>query len=220
MNSAMDIRRETKDSQLDSRNLKNVRQFNPTKFNADVLDAIKRHKAKYTSTFKDPVPTCDDLSILLHIILKAYLKECWMDRQACKEYLSQHQSLMWKLLGAYLTQEFNTVLQSELPLEQARQVVSRPMPSGGSVNHGLKWAFEQPYRGNTAQLFIKTLDTVRRSYKGASASKRPYNWSIAVVQSSGMGKSRMVDEATKAVFTIPINIREHLPEGKLNRSWL
>lgn len=31
--------------------------------------------------------------------------------------------------------------------------------------------------------------------------------SIAVVQSSGMGKSRMIHEASALVFTIPINIR-------------
>ncbi|KAF8325289.1 uncharacterized protein EI90DRAFT_2189690 [Cantharellus anzutake] len=47
-------------------------------------------------------------------------------------------------------------------------------------------------------------------------SLRPYNLSLSVIQSSGMGKSRMVAEASLSVFTIPINIREELGHGLEN----
>lgn len=36
--------------------------------------------------------------------------------------------------------------------------------------------------------------------------ENPYGNQVAVIQSSGTGKSRMVDELAKLVFTIPFNL--------------
>jgi hypothetical protein len=38
--------------------------------------------------------------------------------------------------------------------------------------------------------------------------EKPYSNQIAIVQSSGTGKSRMVHEQASLVFTIPFNLRE------------
>jgi hypothetical protein len=35
----------------------------------------------------------------------------------------------------------------------------------------------------------------------------PYSNAVSIIQSSGTGKSRMVDELSRSVFTIPFNIR-------------
>jgi len=35
----------------------------------------------------------------------------------------------------------------------------------------------------------------------------------AIIQSSGMGKSRAVDEMSKSHFVIPVNLREHTSNG-------
>ncbi|KAL5638459.1 hypothetical protein ACGC1H_005223 [Rhizoctonia solani] len=97
----------------------------------------------------------------------------------------------------------------------------KPTKSGMSsngINSNLKLAFEEPYKGETAHLFIKSLNKIRCFYVGRPAADRPYNWSVAVIQSSGMGKSRMVEQSSLSMFTIPINIREDPPAGKKGKS--
>ncbi|KAF8667200.1 hypothetical protein RHS04_09343 [Rhizoctonia solani] len=70
-------------------------------------------------------------------------------------------------------------------------------------------AFQEPYVGTMHKCFVEALD----SYPNLPNQKKLYMRSISVVQSSGMGKSRMIDEAANLVFTIPANIREALPKG-------
>ena len=54
------------------------------------------------------------------------------------------------------------------------------------------------------------------SEKLVSTSDAPVYWNyLPIVQSSGTGKSRMVDEMSKLVFTIPFNFRETTISGKL-----
>jgi hypothetical protein len=42
---------------------------------------------------------------------------------------------------------------------------------------------------------------------------RYYNRSFSVVQSSGMGKSRLADHSAKSRFAFPFNLHEPLPVG-------
>ncbi|KAJ1304934.1 hypothetical protein OPQ81_006067 [Rhizoctonia solani] len=182
-------------------------------FNRKVLDAIQECRAKDLDFIAEDELFADDTMILLLILLRAYNPACQITLADCKQYLRQHKSFIGKLNTAYLSQEFARILEGpEMPLDRARTVVSELTSS--SSNPNLKSAFEVPYVGNTGRLFVDTLNQMRLSLAGATAANRPYNWSIAVVQSSGMGKSRMVDEASTFVLTIPINIREALPSYK------
>ncbi|CAE6508121.1 unnamed protein product [Rhizoctonia solani] len=79
-------------------------------------------------------------------------------------------------------------------------------------NSSLQSAFEEPYIGIAHQCFVDALNRYSQRNEG-EATSRLYNKSVSVIQSSGMGKSRMVDEAANMVFTIPANLREDLPEG-------
>lgn len=45
--------------------------------------------------------------------------------------------------------------------------------------------------------------------------EEPYTNSVPIIQSSGSGKSRTVDELAKIVFVIPLNIREEMQGGQL-----
>lgn len=45
-----------------------------------------------------------------------------------------------------------------------------------------------------------------RDWDTSPTTKRPYALSLPVIQSSGTGKSRMVEEAAKLIFAIPINV--------------
>ncbi|KAG9089984.1 hypothetical protein FRC07_012213, partial [Ceratobasidium sp. 392] len=84
------------------------------------------------------------------------------------------------------------------------------------LNFGLMYAhsaFKREYIDETHTLLIDTLHEERKLRTGAVSAKRPYNWSFLVAQSSGMGKSRMVEEAGSLAFTIPINLCEDPSPG-------
>ena len=60
-------------------------------------------------------------------------------------------------------------------------------------------AWKEPFRGDYHKVLLQKID--------AMYEPQPYKNMCAIVQSSGTGKSRMVDELAKLVFTLPINIR-------------
>ena len=71
-------------------------------------------------------------------------------------------------------------------------------------------SWRRPYLGDNAVEFVRALNDTCRSF-----SQRHSNTTF-LIQSSGSGKSRMVDEASKLVFTIPTNVRN--PEESSKRS--
>jgi hypothetical protein len=60
-------------------------------------------------------------------------------------------------------------------------------------------AWVQEYRGDYATIMLNNVDDLPRS--------QDYPNCIPLIQSSGYGKSRLMDELAKLVFTIPLNIR-------------
>lgn len=63
----------------------------------------------------------------------------------------------------------------------------------------LDWAWKQDFLGDHHVFF---LDEINRVSRGGHYSH--YN---VILQSSGTGKSRTVDEMAKLVFTLPFNLR-------------
>jgi len=59
--------------------------------------------------------------------------------------------------------------------------------------------FDQTYEGNAVKSFIRGLDVYSKIYK----QDRHYGRSIALLQSSGTGKSRLVHELGKRVCASP-----------------
>ena len=55
------------------------------------------------------------------------------------------------------------------------------------------------YIGNYAGLLLENI-------KQMAGKEGPYSKQVSIIQSSGTGKSRMVHELAKLVFTIPFNI--------------
>jgi len=62
-------------------------------------------------------------------------------------------------------------------------------------------AWNQQYAGKYHRLL---LDNINRMSRG-----KPYSNYVAILQSSGSGKSRMVREQSNLVFTLPFNLRAH-----------
>ncbi|KAF8579397.1 hypothetical protein K439DRAFT_1525242 [Ramaria rubella] len=68
-------------------------------------------------------------------------------------------------------------------------------------------AWTSPYAGNYHRTLYNNINSMPRS--------RPYSNSVAIIQSSGTGKSRMVHEQSNLVFTIPFNLRSQADEKDL-----
>lgn len=60
-------------------------------------------------------------------------------------------------------------------------------------------AFQVPYVGNIHDILYRNICAMTRT--------SIYSTTVPIVQSSGTGKSRMVDELAKKVFTIPFCLR-------------
>ncbi|KAN0088160.1 hypothetical protein V8E55_005217 [Tylopilus felleus] len=67
------------------------------------------------------------------------------------------------------------------------------------TSHAARLAWVQEYRGNYATIMLNNINGLPRSDSHPNC--------IPLIQSSGYGKSRLVDELAKLVFTIPLNIR-------------
>jgi hypothetical protein len=71
-----------------------------------------------------------------------------------------------------------------------------------------KQAFETEYAAPFPDILLTTMD-LYTPRKGVTY----YNRSLSIVQSSGMGKSRLVDHSARSRFTFPFNLHEPLPAG-------
>ncbi|KDR73813.1 hypothetical protein GALMADRAFT_633519 [Galerina marginata CBS 339.88] len=78
-------------------------------------------------------------------------------------------------------------------------IVTSSDPEGQALN--VK-AWKTEYKGVAHRVFIKTIDQLNHDRQ-----RYPCDNIGTVLQSSGMGKSRMLDEASKTVFMLPFNLR-------------
>ncbi|KAJ1301382.1 hypothetical protein OPQ81_008646 [Rhizoctonia solani] len=190
-----------------------------SQFNSTVLLEIDIWRDSNPGYFSSPTELCtSDFPMLLKIILHAggLLGFKLLDFQSCRDHIIADFALAPILLDAYKTGLFFNLTShpSFLPLkhDDDTEFESGPLVRSES-DRSIKAAFEQKYIGNLPELFVDTLSKYSESASGVEASRRAYNRSISVIQSSGMGKSRLVEEAANLVFTIPINLREELANG-------
>ncbi|KAF8749259.1 hypothetical protein RHS01_10250 [Rhizoctonia solani] len=199
MSALMDVDSTHEDPQTGS--LSNAHEAK-LQLNTRVMNAIQKRKANNPNSLfvSSRCFTANDAPTLLHILLERHSgkDEVPMTISQYHQYLMDNVELLEDLLSAYTSKNYEELMDHPLmPYNQSQKLgAMKPSESG----HSLKSAFED-------HTLLPT---------GQAAANRPYNWSISVVQSSGMGKSRMVEEAANTVFTIPINIREKLPEGRIS----
>ncbi|KAG8702164.1 hypothetical protein FRC11_011643, partial [Ceratobasidium sp. 423] len=153
---------------------------------------------------------------LLGIVLSADESLPSLDLEACESHIFENGSLTSLLRAAYKEKSFSDLVENPLVRVLANQTEDTTMAPGpltkndGNQLEGFQVAFGVPYQGDLPQHFIDTLNMYSRRSKGSS---KLYNKTISIIQSSGMGKSRLVHEVANQVFTIPANLREELPEG-------
>ncbi|KEP46670.1 putative G2/mitotic-specific cyclin cdc13 [Rhizoctonia solani 123E] len=179
-----------------------------------------------------------DEYILLYLVTRTFLPESHMDLSMCRAHLRGNRSLFSALRTAYISHNFASLLfHDAMPDDVKERAPKQGQNTTLSTSGGLqdlqhspalsfRSLFKAPYVGDTAKLLIETLNHEREMYLQNNAINNPYSWSISVVKASGMGKSRMVEEAGKTVFTFPINIRQetetdkkayHPPDNKIRQ---
>ena len=72
----------------------------------------------------------------------------------------------------------------------------------------IEGAWTSPFRGIGAELFRLGLYQMNKD-----RGKKLYANFVPIIQSSGMGKSRLVDETAKLIFTIPFCLRSESDGG-------
>jgi len=74
-------------------------------------------------------------------------------------------------------------------------------------------AFGCDYQGHADSLLVDTMDFyIQQQYQY-------HNMCMPIVQSSGHGKSRMVQQASLLRFALPFNLREDLPSNFVGTWW-
>ncbi|CAE6478689.1 unnamed protein product [Rhizoctonia solani] len=189
------------------------------KFNLNIQNAIDDYRATHLGTFMlHRLLRSEDAGILLHILLESIHGEGRARQNHCQDYCNDHPAFHQVLHDAYVAQTFVDLRGGgQLPSVDEVAGCASITASGISPNRNnssIAMEFQQKYRGNTAKLFIQTLNKERQMRLLKTAAQAPYNWTISIVQSSGMGKSRMVEEAGNSVFTIPLNLCEDMKQGK------
>ncbi|CUA74384.1 Polyketide synthase PksJ [Rhizoctonia solani] len=189
-------------------------------FTQQILEQIEEHRNS-SGGFRNPSELKEsELLLLLRTVLST-LSLLPGDPGACWSHLSNPDNffLVLDLQLAYAANNFSLV-ENHASFKCFRgENVDVPMAtvpmkkSDSSGSQDLKDAFKETYIGDLPKLFKEILDEYGESVFGFEASERPYNKSVPIIQSSGMGKSRLAGETGKLVFTIPINLREFLPSS-------
>ncbi|EUC56129.1 G2/mitotic-specific cyclin cdc13, putative, partial [Rhizoctonia solani AG-3 Rhs1AP] len=201
LDNRMDIDPQSDGSRSGSQGANEEVSFNVAEFNSTVIDAIEQYKSSSTD---DPPPFgskeqlwYEDPDILLYLVTRTFLPESQMDMSSCNLHLKRNRPLLSALQTAYTSHDFASLLSHDAMPDDVKERAPKleqditPSTSGNlqdlqdSQVISFQLLFKAPYIGDTAKLFIITLN-----------------------DSSGMGKSRTVEEAGKTVFTFPINIRQ------------
>ncbi|KAJ8453451.1 hypothetical protein ONZ51_g13590 [Trametes cubensis] len=144
------------------------------------------------------------------------------DREWCNVHVSQLGDMVQK---AYQKADYSALMR----LKYIREQAGRPKPrtrntqpvirSEPSLDSAAKRALQAVIRGWSAPFIgkhhVALASNIRNMYYGTSA-RSAYMGHAAVIQSSGSGKSRLVHEVAREIFTIPFNIRdpkEHINNG-------
>ncbi|KAJ8454653.1 hypothetical protein ONZ51_g12905 [Trametes cubensis] len=144
------------------------------------------------------------------------------DIEWCHAHISQLGDMVQE---AYEKADYSALMR----LKYIREQAGRPKPrarntqpvirSEPSLDSAAKRALQAVIQGWSAPFIgehhVALASNIRNMYYGTSA-RSAYMGHAAVIQSSGSGKSRLVHEVAKEIFTIPFNIRdpkEHINNG-------
>ncbi|KAG6915651.1 hypothetical protein DXG01_010615 [Tephrocybe rancida] len=156
--------------------------FDDSSFTADELTHIKNNYVPFFKAVCSRVVGREDVPLRLDspgdLATYSVIRGAWKRRNLGK-------------LVAFIQQEVKKL--DEVPTKSAPTVTPLSVIK----------AWKTPYVGAAADLLHRAIKTMRIS----EASKNSYGNFCAIIQGSGTGKSRMVDQLAQSVFTIPVIFR-------------
>ncbi|KAF5371940.1 hypothetical protein D9615_008098 [Tricholomella constricta] len=99
------------------------------------------------------------------------------------------------------------ILREDFP----RQMLEELSPSDRLQLEAAHAGFQAKFEGNNHQLLYELMDSL---VTAPSNIQGPYVNALSIIQSSGMGKSRVVDAVATLKVAFPFNLREILPGGQ------
>ncbi|EED85677.1 predicted protein [Postia placenta Mad-698-R] len=116
------------------------------------------------------------------------------------EEMRNNRALIDELQAAWKNREFRQIRLLKL-LNKNRTTV---IPRSDLSDQATAEAWQVKYVGDHHELFLRAIDAMTNPER--VRGKIYWNY-LPIVQSSGMGKSRLVDQVSTLIFTIPINLR-------------
>ncbi|KAH7334529.1 hypothetical protein B0J17DRAFT_770850 [Rhizoctonia solani] len=184
-------------------------------------DEILRVEERRPDYFSSGRLSMADCTLLLEIVLSVYSSSSSPDWKQCGDYIVDF-DLISPLKDAYASNSFSNLINHRTSSMTGRSssissLIDKPQDAdtepgllvASGSNGSFQSVFTGDYQGDGPQNLIEVLN----SYSRSNHPPGMYNRSISIIQSSGMGKSRLVKESAKEVFTIPANLREELPDG-------
>ncbi|CUA69254.1 hypothetical protein RSOLAG22IIIB_08377 [Rhizoctonia solani] len=171
--------------------------------NESVKSAIKDYRDISIAFLNLATLDLTDYSLLLHILLSVSQLEP-SDMHACDSYLEDHSDLMPRLDLAYQNGAFDELCDHVALLDGFHRtpdtVEAGGMPmthlnNNSEVSKDPEEAFKICYVGDQSRLIEHVLDIY--SCSESTPSGESYKRSVSIIQSSGMGKSRLVDEISE-----------------------
>ncbi|KAJ1301372.1 hypothetical protein OPQ81_008637 [Rhizoctonia solani] len=179
--------------------------------------SMEELKSQDSSYFTSETLDMYDYSALLRIVTSLHPKHPSLSLETCEKHILKHTELFPILNTASVSKSFTKLADHpfiRILSNPNEDTIAEPgLPVKSNSNRSLQSAFEEHYVGNVHRYFIDALNAYSELNNKAGTVSKLYNKSICVIQSSGMGKSRLVDEAAKEVFAIPANLCEELPKG-------
>ncbi|KAH9926363.1 hypothetical protein B0H21DRAFT_764196 [Amylocystis lapponica] len=135
------------------------------------------------------------------ILLHAILKQEYSDVEAGFALIDEHPELVDLLSEAFKAGQFAKIRNLKLLHEPKKP---RPPQNPNLImdkeEQTIERAWNVEYQDDHHVMLYEAICDMKRD--------TPYTNTVSIIQSSGTGKSRMVDEQAKLVFTIPFNLRD------------
>ncbi|KAJ7132267.1 hypothetical protein C8R44DRAFT_773589 [Mycena epipterygia] len=146
----------------------------------------------------------------------------WEQVLFCSQFGSEHREVLAteesKIIHQALYDLLWNCLNTKMSVDEIRALIPQqyrvtitqhisPFNSGSLLEHSLHAkAFRHKYAGDTHLLFLRTIDY----YMERLQKENTYSFSVAIIQSSCTGKTRMMHQAALSRFAFVINVREAL----------
>ncbi|KAF9507889.1 hypothetical protein BS47DRAFT_1488645 [Hydnum rufescens UP504] len=156
---------------------------------------------------KFPSPLDDDMAPIL-LTMIAVCSKGRLEPSHALDVLEKHPEMIPSLREAFAARHPTSILrlpilQKQLPVIQPLLNVTDKQVSAMESKRATVMSWEAPYVGQSHQTLW---DQIRAAYQ--TSLTRSYAHTLSITQSSGTGKSRLVDEFSKEHFVIPLNLRD------------